>query len=111
VHKKRYFNVFQKEYPQILFNLDPQLEISDLFTNFTLNFGIPIFGSMNFLNDIITCFRTFYSKKIPSMKKDIKRTLDCYLEILKISEGKTYFSILRKDLISHLSNITSEATL
>lgn len=45
-----YFEMFERGNPQILMNINPNLGFSHQMTNFTLNIGIPIFGSERFIN-------------------------------------------------------------
>ena len=46
---KEYFGMFDNTLPKRIMNLNPELKFSQQVTEFTLNIGIPIFGSENFI--------------------------------------------------------------
>lgn len=106
--REEYFEIFDNENPITLLNLDPKLKIAPQITNLTLNFGIPIFGSKLFLEDIFSCFKSYYCKKIPSKREEINLTLDCYLGLMKMSKGKSLFSVPWIKVVSSLTDTTSK---
>lgn len=104
---KEYFAIFDNENPKYLMNFNPDFYVSIQITNFVANFGVPIFGSERFIEDLISCLSKYYFKRIPSKFNEIKEYLKCYCELLKISKGKSLFEVQLKDLKEILIQKTS----
>lgn len=66
--------------------------------------GNYLFGSKKRINEILTRFMKYYYDKIPSKKQEIKRTLEFFKELLKITRGDFYYKIQYKDLVDKLTD-------
>jgi len=104
----QYFGMFKNKQPEKIMNVNPELRISYQITEFTHNIGIPIFGSVDFIEDIITSFKKYYCLRVPARAMEIENTLKCFGELLKISQGKSYFEIQWNQLKNILIQASSK---
>ncbi|MBN1802040.1 MAG: hypothetical protein JW891_11065 [Candidatus Lokiarchaeota archaeon] len=92
--KMKFYRTYEHQRPPIFLNVSPELpSLYDLINQCTQNIGVPIFGNGDFIDDITKDLCDYYSHRIPSIQARIKQALICYAELLKVSEGRTFFKV------------------
>ena len=92
----------RKDYRKKIFNIDPDLKLSNSTREFMNYIGIFDFGSFKLIDDLISLFTTYYIKRVPSKTDEIQKNLLCFGELMKLAEGKTFqklrYNTLKKKL-------------
>lgn len=92
----------RKDYGKKIFNIDPDLKLSNSTLEFMNYFGIFDFGSFKLIDDLISLFTEYYTTRVPSKRTEIQKNLLCFGELLKLAEGKTFqklrYNTLKKKL-------------
>ena len=94
----------RKDYRKKLFNIDPDLKLSNSTLEFMNYIGIFDFGSFKLIDDLISIFMEYYTKRVPSKKIEIQKNLLCYGELMKLAEGKTFQKLRYNNLKKKLAN-------
>ena len=97
------FQEVRKDYGKRLFEINPDLKISNSTREFMNYIGIFDFGSFKLVDDLISLFTEYYTKRVPSKTNEIHKNLLCFGELFKLAEGKTFQKLRYNNLIKKLS--------
>ena len=98
----------EERYKNFLFKIDPDLLISPHIIQL-FNYGYVInLGCKQLVDDIGALFIHYYSKRIPSKASTIKNYINCYMALLKLTQGKLYQELKWRDVVKQLENSTSK---
>ena len=91
-----------------IFDVNPNLSISKfMFRNLNV-FPNAFFSSTAQIDEIMSVFIEYYSKKIPSKKEEIIIFLSCFGELIKLMKGKLYNKFRYGYLVKKLKLIVSK---
>lgn len=83
-----------KDSDKKLFSFNPELkDYQDFLINAANYFVVPDFGSKVLMKEVIEKFKTYYTLRVSSRKKEIKLFLDCFEILFRLTEGKLYKKI------------------
>jgi len=98
----------ENRYENFLFKMNPDLLMSKHIIQL-FNYGYVInLGCKQMLDEIASLFIQYYSKRIPSRAFDIKNNIYCFIELLKLTQGKLYQELKWNDIVKHFENQTNK---